>query len=80
MLTGERIRVIAKSGNQVNGEIVFVSEYIAVVSHRGVMGDIINEAYNISDFAAQDRYKFYILRDGEYERIPKKNITNLKLI
>ena len=73
MLTGEKIKITGQI-NKV-GEIVFVSKYIVVVRINGI-----NETFTLADFAAQDRYKFYIYRDGEYKAIPKVNIGNLKLV
>ena len=56
MLTGEKIKITG----QVNktGEIVFVSKFIVVVRINGI-----NETFTLADFAAQDRYKFYIFRN-----------------
>ena len=76
MLTGERIKITGQI-NKV-GEIVFVSKYIVVVKLNGING--INECFTLADFAAQDRYKFYIFRDKEYKIIPKVNIGNLSLV
>ena len=73
MLTEERIKITGQM-NKI-GEIVFVSKYIVVVRINGI-----NETFTLADFAAQDRYKFYIFRDGEYKAIPKVNIGNLKLV
>ena len=73
MLTGERIKITGQINK--TGEIVFVSKYIVVVRINGI-----NECFTLADFAAQDRYKFYIYRDGEYKAIPKVNIGNLKLV
>ena len=58
MLTGERIKITGQM-NKV-GEIVFVSKYIVVVRINGI-----NETFTLADFAALDRYKFYIFRDKE---------------
>ena len=60
MLTGERIKITGQI-NKV-GEIVFVSKFIVVVRINGI-----NETFTLADFAAQDRYKFYIFRDKEYK-------------
>ena len=76
MLTGERIKITGQI-NKV-GEIVYVSKYIVVVKLNGING--INECFTLADFVAQDKYKFYIFRDGEYKSIPKVNIGNLKLV
>ena len=76
MLTGERIKITGQM-NKV-GEIVYVSKYIVVVKLNGING--INECFTLADFAAQDRYKFYIFRDKEYKIIPKVNIGNLSLV
>ena len=73
MLTGERIKITGQM-NKV-GEIVFVSKYIVVVRINGI-----NETFTLADFAAQDRYKFYVFRDKEYKIIPKVNIGNLNLV
>ena len=73
MLTGERIKITGQMNK--TGEIVFVSKYIVVVRINGI-----NETFTLADFAAQDRYKFYIFRDGEYKAIPKVNVGNLKLV
>ena len=73
MLTGERIKITGQI-NKV-GEIVFVSKFIVVVRINGI-----NETFTLADFAAQDRYKFYIFRDKEYKIIPKVNIGNLNLV
>ena len=73
MLTGERIKITGQMNK--TGEVVFVSKYIVVVRINGI-----NETFTLADFAAQDRYKFYIFRDGEYKAIPKVNIGNLKLV
>ena len=73
MLTGERIKITGQINK--TGEIVFVSKYIVVVRFNGI-----NETFTLADFAAQDRYKFYIYRDGEYKAIPKVNIGNLSLV
>ena len=73
MLTGERIKITGQI-NKV-GEIVFVSKYIVVVRSNGI-----NETFTLADFAAQDRYKFYIFRDKEYKIIPKVNVSNLSLV
>lgn len=72
MLTGERIKITGQMNK--TGEIVFVSKYI-VVRINGI-----NETFTLADFAAQDRYKFYIFRDKEYKIIPKVNIGNLSLV
>ena len=76
MLTGERIKITGQM-NKV-GEIVYVSKYIVVVKLNGI--NEINECFTLADFAAQDRYKFYIFRDKEYKAIPKVNIGNLSLV
>ena len=76
MLTGERIKITGQMNK--TGEIVYVSKYILVVRINGING--INECFTLADFAAQDRYKFYILMDGEYKTIPKVNIGNLNLV
>ena len=76
MLTGERIKITGQM-NKV-GEIVYDSKYIVVVKLNGING--INECFTLADFVAQDKYKFYIFRDGEYKAIPKVNIGNLKLV
>ena len=76
MLTGERIKITGQM-NKV-GEIVYVSKYIVVVKLNGING--INECFTLADFAAQDRYKFYVFRDKEYKIIPKVNIGNLSLV
>ena len=76
MQTGEKIKVTGQMNK--TGEIVYVSKYIVVVKLNGING--INECFTLADFAAQDRYKFYIYRDGEYKAIPKVNIGNLKLV
>ena len=73
MLTGERIKITGQMNK--TGEIVYVSKYIVVVRINGT-----NETFTLADFAAQDRYKFYIFRDGEYKAIPKVNVGNLKLV
>ena len=73
MLTGERIKITGQM-NKI-GEIVYVSKYIVVVRINGI-----NETFTLADFAAQDRYKFYIFRDGEYKAIPKANVGNLSLV
>ena len=73
MLTGERIKITGQMNK--TGEIVFASKYIVVVRINEI-----NETFTLADFAAQDRYKFYIFRDGEYKAIPKVNIGNLKLV
>ena len=73
MLTGERIKITGQI-NKV-GEIVFVSKFIVVVRINGK-----NETFTLADFAAQDRYKFYIFRNKEYRIIPKVNIGNLNLV
>ena len=73
MLTGERIKITGQI-NKV-GEIVFVSKFIVVVRINGI-----NETFTLADFAAPDRYKFYIFRDKEYKIIPKVNIGNLNLV
>ena len=76
MLTGERIKITGQINK--TGEIVYVSKYIVVVKLNGING--INECFTLADFAAQDRYKFYIFRDKEYKIIPKVNIGNLNLV
>ena len=76
MLTGERIKITGQM-NKV-GEIVYVSKYIVVVKLNGING--INECFTLADFAAQDRYKFYIFRNKEYKIIPKVNTGNLELV
>ena len=76
MLTGERIKITGQMNK--TGEIVYVSKYIVVVKLNGING--INETFTLADFAAQDRYKFYIFRDKEYKIIPKVNIGNLSLV
>ena len=73
MLTGEKIKITGQI-NKV-GEIVFVSKYIVVVRINGI-----NETFTLTDFATQDRYKFYIFRDKEYKIIPKVNVGNLNLV
>ena len=73
MLTGERIKITGQMNK--TGEIVYVSKYIVVVRINGI-----NETFTLADFAAQDRYKFYIFRDGEYKAIPKVNVGNLSLV
>ena len=73
MQTGEKIKVTGQKNK--TGEIVFVSKYIVVVRINEI-----NETFTLADFAAQDRYKFYIFRDGEYKAIPKVNVGNLKLV
>ena len=73
MLTGERIKITGQMNK--TGEIVFVSKFIVVVRINGI-----NETFTLADFAAQDRYKFYIFRGGEYKAIPKVNVGNLKLV
>ena len=73
MQTGERIKITGQMNK--TGEIVYVSKYIVVVRINGI-----NETFTLADFAAQDRYKFYIFRDGEYKAIPKVNVGNLKLV
>lgn len=73
MLTGERIKITGQMNK--TGEIVFVSKYIVVIKINGI-----NETFTLADFVAQDRYKFYIFRDKEYQIIPKVNIGNLNLV
>ena len=73
MLTGERIKITGQMNK--TGEIVYVSKFIVVVRINGI-----NETFTLADFAAQDRYKFYIFRDGEYKAIPKVNVGNLELV
>ena len=59
MLTGERIKITGQINK--TGEIVFVSKYIVVVRTDGT-----NETFTLADFAAQDRYKFYIFTNIYY--------------
>ena len=73
MLTGERIKITGQMNKA--GEIVFVSKYIIVVRINGI-----NETFTLADFATQDRYKFYIFRDKEYQIVPKVNVGNLNLV